>query len=480
MARPAHPYFLIYLTVSLTATGVHALLGPQARAVTYVLIAGGALVPLVRGLRGGYMTARPANWLLVLAMAVLGVGNVCASLAVLWRPGMAVGAEIAISLGHLLALASALSTAAIRGRNDLGGLIDVAVVSMAGGGLLWTAVIQPRLVDTGAGSQIGLLVNILVLTGVLGTLARLAQTAAEPIVSIRLILAALVLALVGNVAMAMTVGSLTVGRPVWAEVAFLTTYTLLGAIGVHPSTLQFAETPPARNEPLSPRRLAFLGVAMAVGPVVGAGRELLGFAVDGPLLALGTLSTVPLVMLRIGYLSAKRNQAERELTHQATHDPLTGLVNRAEVLRRLDDALARRAAGGGNDVLVMFADLDGFKAVNDRLGHAVGDDLLAAVARRLRGLVAARDTLARYGGDEFLLLVETSNPVAAQASIGRRIRAALAAPFDLAEARDVRVGISLGAVVADRGDLADALVSRADSQMYAAKQRRRGGLAASA
>ncbi|GGJ93995.1 hypothetical protein GCM10010123_24810 [Pilimelia anulata] len=469
-------YFTAYLVLSLTATAAHALLPERARAFTYVLISAGALIPLLYGLRRGVLTARPANWLIISSMGVLAIGNACTSAAQFGHPALGAAGEVAVSLGHMLALASALGIAAIRGRNDIGGLLDVGVASTAGGGLLWTMVIQPWLVDTPVGSQLGLLVNILVLVGLVGTLARLAQTAGEPIVSLQLVLAGLMVVLAVNVALATTVGSLTGPRPVWAEVAFLVTYTLFGAIGLHPSSRRFAETPPHRHEPLSPRRLAFLGLALAVGPVFGAGRVLVGLPVDGLLLALGTLSTVPLVMLRIGYLAGQRTRAVRELEHRATHDPLTGLVNRAEFYRRLSAALTRPGRG---DVLVIFADLDGFKAVNDRLGHAVGDDLLIAVARRLGRVVATADTLARYGGDEFLLLCETATPAAARAGIEERIRRALAEPFDLA-GEHVRVGISLGAVVADAGDSADAVIDRADTAMYAAKQRRGPDLAATA
>jgi diguanylate cyclase (GGDEF)-like protein len=254
-------------------------------------------------------------------------------------------------------------------------------------------------------------------------------------------------------------------------VIFLLSFICLGATGLHPSMALLARpgTPPV--EQLSPGRLTFLGVAMALGPVVGAGRQVLGLPVDGLLLAAGTIATVPLVMIRIGYLNVQRVRVERQLVRQATHDSLTGLTNRSELHVRLEAALARRAAGGRAQVLVLFCDLDGFKAVNDTLGHAVGDELLVAVARRLAGAVARDDVLARYGGDEFLIVCETADPMAAQTSLRRRVAAALSHPFDLAGQR-ISIGVSIGAVVAEPNATADEVIGRADTAMYAVKQGR--------
>jgi diguanylate cyclase (GGDEF)-like protein len=205
--------------------------------------------------------------------------------------------------------------------------------------------------------------------------------------------------------------------------------------------------------------------------VLGGGREMFGLPADGLLIALGSLAVGPLVMVRIGHLAGQRERAEGALRHQATHDALTGLPNRTELLTRLGAALDREHGAGRVTVALLFCDLNGFKAVNDRLGHAAGDRLLMEVAARLGAGLRSADSLARYGGDEFLVLCESTEPEQAVTRLHRHIEAALSRPFHL-DGEEVRVGISVGAVMSDGVTGADELIRRADTAMYGAKQRR--------
>jgi diguanylate cyclase len=225
---------------------------------------------------------------------------------------------------------------------------------------------------------------------------------------------------------------------------------------------------PAPADGLSAGRLIFLGAALVVGPVAGGVREMAGLPADGTLLAVGSLLVAPLVMIRVGRLAAERKRAEEALRHQATHDIVTGLPNRAELLARLDAALDRERDTGRARVVLLFCDLNGFKAVNDRLGHLAGDQLLSEVGARIRAGLREGDTLARYGGDEFLVLCEDDAQQQAALRLGAHIERALAEPFLLAGER-VWISTSIGAVRSD-GDLrADELIRRADQAMYAAK-----------
>ena len=165
----------------------------------------------------------------------------------------------------------------------------------------------------------------------------------------------------------------------------------------------------------------------------------------------------------------ERYSQERRMHHLATHDPLTGLANRTLLMDELERALAlarRKREGVG----LLFLDLNGFKAVNDRHGHSTGDALLQAVARRLRQQVRASDLLCRQGGDEFVLMVAEAPDGDHLREIAIKLLESLAAPYPDLPA-DVRISGSVGvARWPDHADDADGLLNAADNAMYAAKQ----------
>jgi diguanylate cyclase (GGDEF)-like protein len=154
------------------------------------------------------------------------------------------------------------------------------------------------------------------------------------------------------------------------------------------------------------------------------------------------------------------------LVHEAYHDALTELASRALFGERLDEALTSCARA--EDVAVLLLDLDGFKEVNDSLGHGAGDQLLVQVADRLRESVRAGDTVARFGGDEFAVLIESIVARADAETIAARTVAAMAAPFEIG-GRELHIGASVG--IASAGDAGDVqqLLRNADLAMYKAK-----------
>ncbi len=168
-----------------------------------------------------------------------------------------------------------------------------------------------------------------------------------------------------------------------------------------------------------------------------------------------------------------RKRAEEALAHQAFHDGLTGLANRALFADRVDQALRRAARGLGRPAVV-FIDLDGFKGVNDTLGHPAGDALLCEVATRLTSAVRADDTVARLGGDEFAVLVEQCGNGSDEAvTTAQRVLAVLRTPVAI-DGQSVTVSGSIGIAVGDAGATSDSLIGDADIAMYAAKMSGRG------
>lgn len=169
---------------------------------------------------------------------------------------------------------------------------------------------------------------------------------------------------------------------------------------------------------------------------------------------------------------SRRRRAERELEHRTLHDDLTGLANRVLVQDRLTLALARSARGAG-DVGVIFCDLDGFKEINDKHGHLLGDIVLRVVASRLRAAVRPSDTVGRLGGDEFVIVVEPPVGEGDLAHLAARLTEVVAAPLR-EQGTDTRVGISVGFARSDGTDMtAERLMARADSEMYVVKRSRR-------
>jgi diguanylate cyclase (GGDEF)-like protein/PAS domain S-box-containing protein len=204
------------------------------------------------------------------------------------------------------------------------------------------------------------------------------------------------------------------------------------------------------------------------GPVEWRFRQSDGSWLHAEILATNLLhdATVKGIVLNTRDVS-ERKRLEEQLTHQAFHDPLTGLANRALFRDRVSHALAV-AQRRGHPITVLFLDLDDFKVVNDSLGHAEGDRLLIAAAERFLACARSADTVARLGGDEFAILIEGAD---GREGLPERLGTAMAHPFNLS-GNQLRVTASIGVATASGTDTADDLLRNADVAMYAAK---RGG-----
>jgi diguanylate cyclase (GGDEF)-like protein/PAS domain S-box-containing protein len=190
------------------------------------------------------------------------------------------------------------------------------------------------------------------------------------------------------------------------------------------------------------------------------------------------------VSANLAVIALERSEAAERLSYQARHDPLTGLANRSLFLHQLEALL--RTPNRTGQVGVLFLDLDHFKDINDGLGHQVGDRVLVALARRLEGALRAGDTLARFGGDEFVILCTVEGPQHAKL-VAERLLQRIRRPYSM-EGDEVVLSASVGIAVADRLDRdvmrpeldetlvresADALLRDADVAMYRAKERGR-------
>ena len=355
-------------------------------------------------------------------------------------------ADLMFALAGVLSLAAAMVVVVRRGRRDIGGVLDAAVTALALGGLLWTVLLMPHLSATGTPMNriVPLFIDVFVMIGALGAMLRVAMVASQRIVATWLLAAGLLFSLVSNVVVALFTDPVTHLRPDWTNLPFLIAYCALGCAALHPSAAVITRPDAAPDDDLSAGRLTFLGFMTAAIPL---------------LVAAGSAMVIPLVMVRIARLSAQRKRAERQLHRLATRDSLTGLPNRAAALDRLDAEISRPGAA------LLFCDLDGFKPVNDRLGHAAGDELLIAVADRLRTSVRGEDLVSRFGGDEFVIVCRAGEVEA----LVERIRDVVAQPFT-AGGEQVRIGLSVGVAHAAADTSTDELIGRADAAMYEAKQ----------
>jgi diguanylate cyclase (GGDEF)-like protein/PAS domain S-box-containing protein len=199
---------------------------------------------------------------------------------------------------------------------------------------------------------------------------------------------------------------------------------------------------------------SYIPVTMTASPVVG-----------------GAQPSAAVIVFRD---TSERKAFEEQLARHAFQDPLTGLANRRLLLDHLDHALLQ-ARRSGNKVAVLFGDVDRFKVVNDNLGHQVGDELLRVIAERLRRAVRPGDTLSRFGGDEFVAILEGVQSADDAGQVADRILEILREPVMLTGGHEVVATMSMGLALSEDDMSRDDLLHDADVAMYRAKERGRGG-----
>ncbi len=277
---------------------------------------------------------------------------------------------------------------------------------------------------------------------------------------------------------------------------FLLAYVLIGVAALHPSVAEGIPVIPRavpnvyRRETNGRSRIPVVVFAGFVPPTILLIASCLGQPIDVPVMSALCVAVFALIYLRMMWLIGRitgqtgeiegharaleashrqRDALETDLRHLAFHDELTGLANRALLHDRVEHALAA-APRTGRSVALCFGDLDGFKTVNDTLGHHVGDGVLVRASRLLSSIVRPGDTVARLGGDEFaVLMVGIEHPDAAIDFARRIVRVLRDAP-DF-EGNQVGLSISVGVAYGETGKTTEQLLSEADSAMYEAKER---------
>ncbi len=347
--------------------------------------------------------------------------------------------------------------------------LDLAVVGLAAGAVLIIVVLGPEVVASGQDAfktavSIAYPVGDMILVLGLGSVV-MRPTLPSSELAFRLLGAGLAFFVVGDVVYNYIQLHSTYHGGDLVDSFWMVAVALFAVAGAAQGTPAPGEDE-GRDAPMRASWLPYVAVALGFGLLVATERH----DVIWPTGAVLGIAVLLATLVSIRQFLAQRDllRAQHQLTFQALHDPLTGLPNRSLLYDRVTQGLAR-ARRRNAPIAALFVDLDGFKEVNDTVGHAAGDELLCVVAYRLTSVVREADTVARLGGDEFVVLLEELSLDHAPDLIAQRICQAVGRPITIGADATVSVSASVGIALGLDGGAND-LLRRADSALYHAKR----------
>ncbi len=347
--------------------------------------------------------------------------------------------------------------------------IDAAVVGIAMFGILWVLFVDDFFASDASFNALAVSLAYPVMdVALLGVAARLVVT-----VHLKHPPFAFIVTAIGSLAIADTGYQIYLQNGTFRTGLFIDAFWLMFYVGfalaaLHP-TVARKSPEPEDTDRLTPVQLVIMFVATLSVPLVDL---FWGTQADRIVTISCSALLFLLILVRVFDLTRTIEQGKDRLRHDAEHDSLTGLANRVRFADRTRAAVA--AADGEHPIAVLFIDLDDFKTVNDSLGHQAGDRLLAEVAARLDRVVRDGDTVARFGGDEFAVLLESAVDRRDAMNVARRALDVLGEPIDLG-GRPVRANASIGiAMDMDGRSDVDSLMRNADVAMYLSKSRGKG------
>lgn len=463
-----------------------ALLGPPLVAVCclgavwrYAAVAAASLVALVvivvARRRGGVLSAAGGLGLLAgIALLAAHNGQTLGSVAATGSPADGAFAWASLALGYASLLVGGLIVSFPHVRRDIGGVLDAMVIGLVVAVVMWGVVLGPAHERLGSSLATRAYETFLVLlaTALTGAVVRIAVVVRRARRVAVLLVLAMGAADLSDVAYTVTLDPSTGFSAWWASAIAVVALIAFAAALADPSVEAVAE-PGAARRGLTRSHLVLLGGALAANPTMAGIQAMLGRPVDIALFCAGSLLLVPLVLWRIGLLAGWHAEAARRLHDLASLDALTGLPNRRTMTAHLESTLDRLAAGASPGAVVLYLDLDDFKAVNDTYGHAIGDGLLQAVASRVRSCVRSCDVVARFGGDEFVVVLEGATREI-ESTVLPNLERALAEPVTV-DGVVVPGAASIGVAAVEQGERVDAeaVLRQADAQMYRTKRARR-------